>query len=210
MQELLKHPARRKRESTRGRPRDPNLEIRVFDAAIKLYSDVGWAGFNFDAIAKLAGVGKAAIYSRWPKREDLLRDTFALRWDPIAEIDEGSLRADILAMARLAMDRFLGTRGGIVLNLQADSRRYEEVREVSANLSRITMERERAIFQRAIERGEVSPDLNVDLVIGTIFGSVTSRIARSVNGTEPLDAESADAYVVGLVDLVTRSIDIQK
>jgi len=202
MQAVLKKQPAAKTETTRGRPRDPNMEARIFDAAIKLYSDAGWAGFNFDAIAKTAGVGKAAIYSRWPKREDLLRDTFNLRWDPMALIDEGSLRADMLAMARMAMDRFMGTRGGIVLNLQADSRRYEEVREVSANLGRLTMQRERTIFQRAIDRGEMNPAIDIDVIIASIFGAVTNRIASSVNGANPLTTESADAFVTHLVDLV--------
>ena len=40
---------------TRGRPLDPGLEDRVFDAAIALYAETGWAGFSFEAVARRAG-----------------------------------------------------------------------------------------------------------------------------------------------------------
>jgi DNA-binding transcriptional MerR regulator/predicted nucleic acid-binding protein len=42
-----------------GRPRDPNLESRVFAAALRVYAEAGWSGFSFDAVARRAGVGKA-------------------------------------------------------------------------------------------------------------------------------------------------------
>ena len=41
-----------------GRPRDPQLEERVFRAALDLYGEAGWAGFNLTKIAAEAGVGK--------------------------------------------------------------------------------------------------------------------------------------------------------
>jgi Transcriptional regulator len=189
----------------RGRPRDTNIEDKVFDAAISLYSDNGWAGFNFDAISKLSGVGKAAIYRRWATREDLLRETFALRWDPVALIDEGSLAADILAMIKLMLDRFMGTNGGIVLNLQADTRRYPEVKEVSFNLGKITAARQARIFQRAIDRGELSADVDTDLLVIALSGAVTGRIVRNNNGTMPLDQSNADEFARSLTDFLLKA-----
>jgi AcrR family transcriptional regulator len=55
-----------------GRPRDPNLESRVFAAVRTIYAEAGWSGFSFDAVARSAGVGKAPLYLRWKTKEDLL------------------------------------------------------------------------------------------------------------------------------------------
>ena len=58
-----------------GRPRDPDVDRRVADAAITLFGETGWAGFSVEAVAKQASVGKASIYLRWPTKEALLADT---------------------------------------------------------------------------------------------------------------------------------------
>ena len=60
-----------------GRPRDPQLEERVFRAALDLYGEAGWAGFNLTKIAAEAGVGKSSLYSRWSDRDELLHRAFA-------------------------------------------------------------------------------------------------------------------------------------
>lgn len=59
-----------------GRPRDPQLEERVFRTALDLYGEAGWAGFNLTKIAAEAGVGKSSLYSRWSDRDDLLHRAF--------------------------------------------------------------------------------------------------------------------------------------
>ncbi len=59
-----------------GRPRDPQLEERVFRTALDLYGEAGWAGFNLTKIAAEAGVGKSSLYSRWSDRDELLHRAF--------------------------------------------------------------------------------------------------------------------------------------
>lgn len=59
-----------------GRPRDPQLEERVYRAALDLYGEAGWTGFNLTKIAAEAGVGKSSLYSRWNDRNTLLHAAF--------------------------------------------------------------------------------------------------------------------------------------
>ena len=63
----------------RGRPRDPNLEERVFDAAIAVYAEGGWRTFSFATVAARAGVGKAALYRRWESPGEMLKDVLDAR-----------------------------------------------------------------------------------------------------------------------------------
>lgn len=57
-----------------GRPRNPDLEQRVHDAVIEIYCQVGWPALTFDAVARRAGVGKSALYLRWPTKERLVEN----------------------------------------------------------------------------------------------------------------------------------------
>src|SRR5580693_7891479 len=75
-----------------GRPRDPDVDRRVADAAVALFGEAGWAGFSMEAVARRAGVGKASIYLRWQAKEDLLAEALRRRIGMIADVDTGTLR----------------------------------------------------------------------------------------------------------------------
>lgn len=59
---------------TPGRPRDPEVDRRIAQAALDLFADAGWAGFAMETVARRAGVGKASLYLRWSTKEALLTD----------------------------------------------------------------------------------------------------------------------------------------
>src|SRR6201986_4043216 len=115
----------------RGRPRAPGLEERVVDAAIAAYALGGGAGFTFDGIARSAGVGKSALYRRWPSRDALLRETLEARWYAVQTIDSGTLRGDLLALARMTFDSLVGPHGEVGLHLREDSRQFPELRAIA-------------------------------------------------------------------------------
>ena len=85
-----------------GRPRDPDVDRRVADAAVSLFGDAGWAGF---------------IYLRWPTKEALLVEALRRRVGTIAEVDTGSLRADLVMLARQMLDLYLGDAGRAAMRL---------------------------------------------------------------------------------------------
>ena len=100
-----------------GRPRDPDVDRRVADAAITLFGESGWAGFSVEAVAKRASVGKASIYLRWPTKEALLVEALRLRVGIIDDVDTGSLREDLIRLARQILDLYLGDAGRAALRL---------------------------------------------------------------------------------------------
>jgi AcrR family transcriptional regulator len=100
-----------------GRPRDPEVDERITRAAAEVFGAEGWARFSVDAVARRAGVGKASIYLRWPNKEALLVAVFASRLSGVRDIDTGSLRDDLVALARQVLHAFLGESGGAVLRL---------------------------------------------------------------------------------------------
>lgn len=192
--------------SSRGRPRDPGLEDRVFDAAIALYAEAGWAGFSFEALARRSGVGKAGLYSRWPSRADLLRQTFEARWLAPERIDTGSLQGDLLALARQVFTVLTSDYGGAARWMAIDRDNHPEVREATSPYGDAAVRQGRAMVRRAIARGEIPASVNPGLVMDLVVGGVTNHV-----GTTPLRLRNAmigkkEAFTTDLVETVLRGV----
>ena len=67
----------------RGRPRDPELEGRVFEAVMQIYAHGGWSALTFEAVARESGVGKSSLYRRWDSQQTLLHAAMKARWLPV-------------------------------------------------------------------------------------------------------------------------------
>ncbi len=190
----------------RGRPRDPGLEARVFDAAVALYAEAGWPGFHFDAVARGAGVGKAALYRRWGTRGALLRATLEARWYAVAQIDTGSLRGDLLALARMCFDKLTGPYGRVALHLHADAERFGEMRASTGPWGETVVRQSRLMVRRAIERGEIPGGVNRGLIIDAVVGGVTNHVAATPERLRPAMLTQAEGFLDELVALVVRGV----
>ena len=178
----------------------------MFDAAMALYAETGWTGFNFDAVARAAGVGKASIYRRWPTREQLLRQTFEARWYAVETIDAGDLRGDLLRLARMIGRTLTGPYGGARTRMALDSAQFPEVRECFRPYSEALVHQARAIVRRAIARGEIAAGVNPGLLMDLVVGGVTNHV-----GSTPLRLRTAmiakmDAFTIDLVETVLRGV----
>lgn len=157
----------------RGRPKDPELEAKVYLAAMQIYSDDGWLGFNLDKIARLAGVGKAAIYSRWSTRENLLGAALEARWSSQADIDEGSLEADLRALTGWMLERIAASN--IATNMLADARRYPDFLQAAAPVTSRHIKVFRDLLLKSVARGELDKSENIDLIVQMISGALLTR-----------------------------------
>ncbi len=188
----------------RGRPRDPDLQARVFDAAIALYAETGWPGFHFDAIARAAGVGKAALYRRWSSRGDLLRETLEARWYEVAAIDTGSLRGDLLTLARMLFEKLTGPHGRVALHLHTDAARFGEMRASTGPWGEKVVLQSRLIVRRAITRREIPAGISHGLIVDAIVGGVINHVAATPERLRPAMLAQAGRFLADLVDLVVR------
>src|SRR5689334_6149683 len=138
-----------------GRPRDPEVDRRIAQAALDVFGDLGWAGFAMEAVARRAGVGKASLYLRWSSKEALLTDAVTLRFTQVTDVDTGTLRGDLteLAVQMLALYAGPASRAALRLNLEAEL--ISGVAEHYAGLGRSHVRAARAIVRRGIERGEL-------------------------------------------------------
>ncbi len=194
-------------EAGRGRPRDPDLEDRVFDTAIALYAAGGWSAFTFEAIARESGVGKSSLYRRWPDRGSLLADTFEARWIRVQQIDTGTLRGDLTELAEMMFANLTGENSGVDRWTSLDATTHPEVRAAIAPYKQHTVLQARAITHRAAARGEVSKSLNAGLLMDIVVGAVTNHVATTPNQLQKAMLKKKRAFVENLIDVVLKGVD---
>ncbi len=190
----------------RGRPRDPQFEERVFDAAIAVYAEEGWRGFNFDAVARRSGVGKAGVYRRWKTRGDLLRETLEARWYKVDAIDTGSLRGDLTALAHQNLRMRTARYNAAALQIDVDTYRSTEVRGFTQVYTEAAVRQARAIIKRAIERGELPANVNAPLILDVLIGASTTHVMTTPPKLWKSMLGKLDEWVDDLVSFILRGI----
>jgi len=189
-----------------GRPRDPELERRVQEAVIELYSEVGWPALTFDAVARRAGVGKSALYLRWPTKERLLLDALAAMTMPLTFPDTGSVREDLLSFARQMAEYYLGQNGLVNLRVSLEAITRPELLASIQQQGSSRILAARAIVHRGIERGELPAGTSATLVTDLIAGAVLNHVlATPLNLREPM-LKQLDRYIEDLVDVVLAGV----
>jgi AcrR family transcriptional regulator len=161
----------------RGRPRDPETDERITTAAARLLLQRGFDRTTVDDVAALAGVGKATVYRRWPSKEDLAVAAMeSLYSAEMPEPDTGSIRTDLVASYRSAL-AFVNTPGGAAFLRTgiAESVRDDRIAALHRTSTERREEHSRITFQRAIERGEVRPDIDVDAAVQWLGGLLALR-----------------------------------
>jgi AcrR family transcriptional regulator len=179
----------------RGRPRDPELEGRVLDAAVEEYAERGWAGLTMDGVARRAGVGKSTLYLRWPDKGTLLAAAVEAIATPLAPSDTGSLRGDLELLARQLRAWYADPRGWAVTRIWIDAASSgQQVGHFVDVVNNHYRPAALALFERAVERGEARADVPAQLVVNSIYGVLFMYASM-----RPWDEDAPDPDDEGLV-----------
>ena len=194
---------------TRGRPRDPGLEDRVFDAAMALYAEGGWAALTFEAVARDSGVGKSSLYRRWDSRRALLRTALEARWLPVDTIETGTLHGDLRELAEMIFNNRTGRLANLEYWFLIDAARYPEVRRVTSPYMQDTVLEARAIVGRAIRRGEAPRSLDAGLLMDLVVGAVNNHVMTTPRRLRAEMNRQAPAFLDRLVEVVLRGVGVE-
>ncbi|MEU0334638.1 TetR/AcrR family transcriptional regulator [Streptomyces sp. NPDC006193] len=144
------------------RRRGAVLERAILDSALEQLSTVGWKGLTMEGVAAGAQTGKAAVYRRWPSKEDLVADALASGLPRVDKApDLGSVREDLLALCR-QVRQIMYSRSGAALRSvihecdQVQAERFAEV--IVGSVVEPTVKLLREVITRGIARGEVRSD----------------------------------------------------
>ena len=192
-----------------GRKRDPLIEPRVFDAALRVYAREGWGGFTFESIAREAGVGKPAIYRRWSNREELLIAALDMSEFPTAQ-DCGSVRADLLDYADQWVkwyehpDRALAARR-VVYDSQASPALLALHRE---RIVRPRTDAARDITRRAIKRGEIARGVRSSTIVDLLVGGLSTHWEMTAETGRTRLRRTFPGFAESLVDIILTGVQV--
>ena len=159
-----------------GRPRSEEAHQAILDATLALLAEVGFSALTVEGVAGRAGVGKATIYRRWPSKLPLVIEAFG-GLPSFEDADTGSLASDLKAMLRAYLELFNKTPLAAVLPALASERAHDPA---LAQLFDPVLRQRRSPLSRALERavarGEVPADLDIDLAADLIVGPIAVRL----------------------------------
>jgi AcrR family transcriptional regulator len=161
-----------------GRPRDFGRDEAIHQAALALLSEVGYDRTTVEAIAHRAQVGKATIYRRFKNKEEILMS--AMRQHAactLPRIDTGNLRDDLITLISEHVKLLNGPEGELMMSLLGIAHRDPELGKLLNGKEFIESDHESAkIFQRALERGDISQNANISFLTEVFPSIITQRI----------------------------------
>ncbi len=177
-----------------GRRRNDQSHRAILKAAVGLLEEIGYRAITIEKIAAKAGVGKQTIYRWWPSRAAVvLEASVQAAADAAPYPDTGSLLTDLRAFLTASFVSLDGPTGPVLRGLVAEAQLDEEFRQQFVE-SFIRPRRAGLIeiLRRGAGRGELSADVNPELLADMIYGAKWNRL---LFGHASLDARMASQMV---------------
>lgn len=160
-----------------GRPRSEEARLAILHSALRLLGKNGFADLKIEEVAAEANVGKATVYRWWPNKAALIADAFARSATRKLHFpDTGSVFSDMSRQMRQLIKVFRSRRGRIVAAILAGGQSDKEL--ISAFRERFLWPRRREAYstlQRGIRRGELRKDIDMNLVLDSLYGPIYMR-----------------------------------
>jgi AcrR family transcriptional regulator len=179
---------RRQRARSPGRL-DRSLDAVILDAVLRGLTERGYDQMTMDDVAARAGVGKAAIYRRWPSKAAVVADAIAHWRRGIGSVqppNTGSLRGDIDALCAAVPDLDEDQVGmmKMIIGVSAAAARDPVL---AAALDELVLAQPRRmiglVLENAVARGEIPAARDLALVADAALGL---NVLRAITG-RPID-----------------------
>jgi AcrR family transcriptional regulator len=168
-----------------GRPRiEGEREREIFDATQELLGEIGYDRLTLDAVAARVRVSKATIYRLWGDKSALV--DAAIEGSPSDGLtlpDTGTVVGDLHGL--IALPGFFDTESAAVVSglataIHRDPERHDAIRR---RLVHDGTKHVRALLERAVVRGELTDDLDIELLCSVIPAMVLFEMTYRSPGT---------------------------
>ena len=160
-----------------GRPRSERARLAILRSTLDSLGNNGFLNFTIENVAERAGVGKATVYRWWPDKWALIADAFASSITARLHFpDTGSVYTDMSRQMRQLIKVFRSPRGRIVSAILAAGQSDKDL--IAAFRDRFLWPRRReayATLRRAILRGELRKNTDLDLLLDSLYGPIYMR-----------------------------------
>jgi len=151
--------------------------MAILRSTLKLLGENGFSDLTIESVAAHAGVGKTTVYRWWPNKAALIADAFASSTSRTLHFpDTGSVYTDLSQQMRQVVKIFRSRRGRIVSAMLGGGQSDRDL--IAAFRERFLWPRRReayATLRQAIQRGELRDDVDLDLLLDSLYGPIYMR-----------------------------------
>lgn len=181
-------------------PVPADVRARVMPAAFDELARWGVERFSIEALAERHHLDPAMIYRYWGSRQRLIVDTALADAEAFSTAtDTGSLRGDLLALARNATARLNTDEGRTFLRALVMDRGGHHDEATRMMLWRARFASVRAVIDRARERGELREGANTLAAVQIVLAPLNIRVLYS-------DAPIDDQYCAAVADMAWHAL----
>jgi AcrR family transcriptional regulator len=176
-------------ESVRRRRRGEELESALLTAAWDELVEVGYARLTMGSVAVRARTSEPVLYRRWANKDQLVLAALDHHRNahPVADPDTGSLRGDLIAHLTAVSETLAGFYAIAVAaafsGLLADTGLTPS--QVREKVMGTQLERVRALYQRADDRGELDLERVPAAVLAMPFELVRHDMLMDLGPVKP-------------------------
>lgn len=189
----------RTKPAPRGRPRDPEVDRQILDAARVLLAQGGYEALSFETISQATGIPRSMIYRRWPTKVQIANEIASGGDTPFPDViaDDG-LYGQVLALVRQVLGRYadpaIGAAAvGVIAATQGNRVLQGELQAQAEGDARATL---RTIVARGRDAGLVRHDTDADVLFDTIVGTLVYRALFSLCDVPEGYAETFSRQIV--------------
>ncbi|MEU2898839.1 TetR/AcrR family transcriptional regulator [Streptomyces sp. NPDC001273] len=186
----------------------PEREAELYLAVLDLLREVGYDALTMDAVAARTRSSKATLYRQWGgKAELVVRAMRSQKSGGIAGIDTGSLRGDLYAIIGREDDCAIEQNAALMRALAMAVQLNDDLRRAFKDLLvEPEVEEFGLVLQRAIDRGEVSPDNPaLGYMVHMLVGAFATRtLIDDLPPTQQFLISYIDAVVLPALGVPTR------
>ncbi len=167
----------------------------ILAATVELLETEGYKALTIEGIAQKAGVGKQTIYRWWPSKAAIVMEAYTQKAsERIPLPDRGSVYLDLQELLKRLFLVLTTTSAGAVMSslmaeAQIDAEFAQTFRDGFIATRRQVM---RELLERGRDRGELRADVDLELVIDALYGSMWYRL---LNKHAPLNNQFAEELV---------------
>jgi AcrR family transcriptional regulator len=173
---------------------------QIMRAVLDELAHWGVERFSIEALAERHRLDPEMIYSYWRDRQQLIVDTALFDMENLAaETDTGSLRTDLLALARSVANRVNTDRGRTFLRALVMNREGPHDHETRMKFWRPRFAVARGIVERAAERGELRDGVDPVAAVQIVLAPLNIRVLYS-------DEAVGDDYCRSIADMAWHAL----
>lgn len=186
--------------------RGDRLVANVLEATIAELSRSGFENISVESVAERARVNKTTIYRRWPTPEKLVRAALLrVASEGIVVPDTGSLRADLSKLIDMLRIVLASPHTHALIRMHLGGTMHGELAALSLTIQRQKDEQMKTILIRAVERGELPPGTDVDLLYDTLVGAFFNlAVFRREPASQARMEQAVDLILVGAKNATRR------